>query len=274
MKPKTQLPFVIFSVKECLYAVASENVRELVLMPNVTAVPNAPPEIRGVINLRGNIIPLIDLRVKLGLPSNKAETDALVQLLHERERDHLNWLKELEASVREHRPFGLAKDPHKCKFGMWYDQFKTEKNLVRATLQLSTTLQRMDEPHKIIHATATEVLRLAENGDTDGALALISARRNGELAALVKLFADLRQTLTDDRREVAVVLCFGAKRLAVSVDMVEAVERIPEENIEPPSSILDGLKTGFQFRIAKQVRTDQTILLPDTGFFHASAGMN
>ena len=243
-------------------------------MPGVTSVPNAPAEIRGVINLRGNIIPLIDLRVRLGLPSIKTETDALVQLLHERERDHLNWLKELEASVRERRPFGLAKDPHKCKFGIWYDQFKTESSMVRATLQLSTTIQRMDEPHRIIHATANEVLRLAEKGNSDGALALISARRNGELAALVKLFADLRQTLMDDRREVAVVLCFGARRLAVSVDMVEAVERIPEENIEPPSAVIDGLHTGFQFRIAKRVRTDQTILLPDSGFFHSSAGAN
>ena len=80
-----------------------------------------PPEIRGVINLRGKVMQLIDLRVKLGLPSAKAEFDELIQLLHDREQDHHNWLTELEACVRERRPFKMAKDPHACKFGLWYD---------------------------------------------------------------------------------------------------------------------------------------------------------
>jgi purine-binding chemotaxis protein CheW len=261
MKPKTQLPYVIFTAKDCLYAVASENVREIVLMPKVTTVPNVPPEVRGVINLRGAIIQLVDLRVKLGQPSLKTELDTLVQLLHDREQDHLNWLKELEACVREHRPFGLARDPHKCKFGVWYDQFKTESNLLRATLQ------HMDQPHQIIHATANEVLRKAERGDADGALALIVARRNQELAELVKLFAELRRILGEDHREVVIVLCFGDNRLAVSADMVEAVERIPAENIEPPCAILTSANGRFQFRIAKRARTNQTILVPDNAFF-------
>ena len=95
-----KLPFVIFQVKEGLYAVGSQNVREIVMLPKVVEVPNLPPEIRGVINLRGKVMPLIDLRVKLGLPSAKAELDELVQLLHDREKDHHNWLKELESCVR------------------------------------------------------------------------------------------------------------------------------------------------------------------------------
>lgn len=227
-----------------------------------------------MINLRGTIIPLIDLRVKLGLPSMKMESDALIQSLHDREQDHLNWLRELEACVREHRPFGLAKDPHKCKFGKWYDQFTTEKNQLRMSLQSWITLQRMDEPHKIIHATANEVLKRAGQGDFDGALSLIAARRDRELAALIRLFAELRQVVTEHHREVAVVLCYGERRLAVSVDMMEAVERIPEENIEPPCDVIAGLGDGFQFHIAKRTRTNQTILLPDDSFFSSRAQSN
>jgi hypothetical protein len=46
--------------------------------------------------------------------------------MRDREQDHRNWLAELEACVREHRPFGMARDPHQCKFGLWYDRYKTE----------------------------------------------------------------------------------------------------------------------------------------------------
>jgi purine-binding chemotaxis protein CheW len=89
-KGSSPLPFVIFRVKDGLYAVSSESVREIVILPAVVGLPNPAPEIRGVINLRGKVLTLVDLRVKLGLPSAKAEMDALIQLLHDRERDHHN----------------------------------------------------------------------------------------------------------------------------------------------------------------------------------------
>ena len=122
----SKLPFVIFQIKGDSYAIASANVREIITMPQVTGIPNTPPQVRGVINLRGRIIKLIDLRVQLGLPPLRAEMDALIQLLRDREQDHRNWLAELESCVRERRPFGMARDPHKCKFGLWYDRFSTE----------------------------------------------------------------------------------------------------------------------------------------------------
>ena len=64
MKPSsTKLPFVLFQVKDGLYGVSSENVREIVMLPKVVGVPNLPPEIRGVINLRGKVMQLIVLRL-------------------------------------------------------------------------------------------------------------------------------------------------------------------------------------------------------------------
>jgi purine-binding chemotaxis protein CheW len=41
-------------------------VREIVRVPEITAVPNAPDYIEGVINLRGRIIPVVDLRKRFG----------------------------------------------------------------------------------------------------------------------------------------------------------------------------------------------------------------
>jgi purine-binding chemotaxis protein CheW len=44
-------------------------VREIMGIQEVTTVPHTPPHIKGVINLRGKIIPVIDLRLKFGLPA-------------------------------------------------------------------------------------------------------------------------------------------------------------------------------------------------------------
>jgi purine-binding chemotaxis protein CheW len=255
-----KLPFVIFQVKEGLYAVGSKNVREIVMLPKVVEVPDLPPEIRGVINLRGKVMQLIYLRVKLGLPSAKVELDELIQLLHDREQDHHNWLRELESCVRERRPFKMARDPHACKFGLWYDKFQTDSSL------LNMALQKMDEPHKIIHATAELVLQQAERGDLDGAMELLAARRNGELAELSRLFEEARRILREHQRELAVVLNRGDKHFAISIDLVEAVERIPEEGIEPLLAALAGQAEKLRWRIGKRARTNQTILLLNEDF--------
>lgn len=50
------------------YALAILNVREIIEFSTLTVVPNTPPAVRGVINLRGSVVPVIDLAVRFGLP--------------------------------------------------------------------------------------------------------------------------------------------------------------------------------------------------------------
>jgi len=44
-------------------------VREIMGLQDITAVPQTPPYIKGVINLRGKVVPVVDLRLKFGLPA-------------------------------------------------------------------------------------------------------------------------------------------------------------------------------------------------------------
>jgi len=53
------------------YAVNILKVKEIVEYDTVTTVPNTSAWIRGVTNLRGNVVPVIDLAVKLGLPASQ-----------------------------------------------------------------------------------------------------------------------------------------------------------------------------------------------------------
>ena len=55
-----------FRIGNETYGVRIGSVREIVRVPEITIVPNAPEAIEGVINLRGKIIPVMDLRKRFG----------------------------------------------------------------------------------------------------------------------------------------------------------------------------------------------------------------
>jgi purine-binding chemotaxis protein CheW len=56
------------------YALPVLKVREIIKVMDITAIPQMPPHVRGVINLRGKVIPVIDLRIKFDLAA-KAFTE-------------------------------------------------------------------------------------------------------------------------------------------------------------------------------------------------------
>ena len=60
------LQVVGFRIGDETFGVRIGSVREIVRVPEITAVPNAPDTIEGVINLRGKIIPVMDLRKRFG----------------------------------------------------------------------------------------------------------------------------------------------------------------------------------------------------------------
>lgn len=61
------LQIVGFRIGNETYGVRIGAVREIVRVPEITAVPSAPDSVEGVINLRGKIIPVMDLRKRFGL---------------------------------------------------------------------------------------------------------------------------------------------------------------------------------------------------------------
>jgi purine-binding chemotaxis protein CheW len=60
-----------FQIAEEEYAIDILRVREILEYDEVTRVPTTPPSIRGVINLRGRVVPVVDLAVRFGLPERE-----------------------------------------------------------------------------------------------------------------------------------------------------------------------------------------------------------
>ena len=64
--------FVSFRVENEEYGVNIQQVQEIIWLPEITRVAHAPHFVEGIVNLRGNVLPVIDIRKRFGLPSVEA----------------------------------------------------------------------------------------------------------------------------------------------------------------------------------------------------------
>ena len=61
--------YLTFQLGDELYGVDILRVQEIKGYTTVTKIPNTPPHIKGVLNLRGTIVPIVELRTKFGMPT-------------------------------------------------------------------------------------------------------------------------------------------------------------------------------------------------------------
>lgn len=73
-----QVDMLSFDVAGERYAVEARHVREVVGLPDVTRVGGAPPAIVGVINVRGEVLPVVDLRALTGVGTGGTSSHVLV----------------------------------------------------------------------------------------------------------------------------------------------------------------------------------------------------
>ena len=85
-----EVQLAIFSLDNEEFAVESNQVREIIPMGEITRIPRAPPIVKGIINLRGEITTVISLRRWFGLKET-VEDEELVP----NNRDSLNALEAL-----------------------------------------------------------------------------------------------------------------------------------------------------------------------------------
>jgi purine-binding chemotaxis protein CheW len=76
-----QLQLVTFCVNNEQYAVDILRVQEINRMLTITQVPQSPPGVEGVINLRGRIIPIMDLRVRFGMPKGERTEESRIMVV-------------------------------------------------------------------------------------------------------------------------------------------------------------------------------------------------
>jgi len=76
------MQLVSFRLANEEYGIEITKVREIILMGEITRVPQTPDYVKGLINLRSTVIPVIDLRIRFGLPEGEATDESRIMVIN------------------------------------------------------------------------------------------------------------------------------------------------------------------------------------------------
>ena len=93
--------YLSFKLGEEVFAINVSKVLNILEMKPITRVPKSPEYLKGVINLRGTVLPVVDLRIKLGLPENNITVDTNIIVLNIEKEGETIMLGILIDAVRE-----------------------------------------------------------------------------------------------------------------------------------------------------------------------------
>jgi len=93
--------YITFKLGDELFAIDVARVREVLDLSEITRVPTAPPYMRGVVNVRGSAVPVVDLRLKFGLPPTADTVDTRIVVIELELDGELTVVGGLADSVRE-----------------------------------------------------------------------------------------------------------------------------------------------------------------------------
>jgi purine-binding chemotaxis protein CheW len=81
---KEEFKMLTFSLDNVFYGVNVNQVREVKNFEGATPVPCAPPYVKGVTNLRGEVVPVIDLRKRIGLSDRKENEPSIMVVVQDK----------------------------------------------------------------------------------------------------------------------------------------------------------------------------------------------
>jgi len=94
-------PYLTFTLDDELFSVEVSKVREVLDFTTITKIPRTPEYMRGVINLRGSVVPVIDLRLKFGMSRTENKRNTCIIVLEINSEDETIILGALADSVQE-----------------------------------------------------------------------------------------------------------------------------------------------------------------------------
>jgi purine-binding chemotaxis protein CheW len=75
------MQLVSFTLAKELYGVEITKVREIILITDITRIPETPSFVKGLINLRSSVIPVIDLRARFGLAEGELTDESRIMVV-------------------------------------------------------------------------------------------------------------------------------------------------------------------------------------------------
>lgn len=202
--------WVTFKLNNADYCITSEFVDSIVIPEKITEMPGNPPYLLGVTNYNHRTIPVVEMRTLF----NMMNLTEYVNRFAEMKQMHVDWIEALEEAVEKRVTFTKAVDPHKCKFGIWYDQFHTDN------ISLNFVLKKIAAPHEFIHCCGGEINQLMARKEWEAAEKRLEDAKRTCYNEVIPLLDQLIETYKEVNRGVVIVLNRNNQYTGIMVDEI------------------------------------------------------
>ena len=162
-------------------------------------------------------VPIYDFSNLIGQQSEYQENMATIEILGQRQKDHEDWVSDLEQCLSTNAEFTRPRNPHLCAFGQWYDNYKASDEI------LTGILNDFDAPHRKIHALADLLLDMVNNDQRDEAINRIEIEKKTTLRKLCELFRIAIDRLESITRPILVYLDHGDRPIAIRLNAISDI---------------------------------------------------
>ncbi|OUR68646.1 hypothetical protein A9Q73_03575 [Bermanella sp. 47_1433_sub80_T6] len=214
----TSLEVITFYVGKTQYATPVSEVRYIEQdKRNTTRIEVDKKVGAEVTSYQGKPVPIYDLANLMGCEAEYEANLEVLQILKDREKEHISWMDSLESCLRDGSDFTLAKDPNLCAFGKWLLEFEADDEI------LADILEDFETPHKKIHTLASELLAMRDNDQRAESLVVLEAERTKTFAKLMALFAAAQDRLENITRPILLYIDTGKKMIAVRLNAISDI---------------------------------------------------
>lgn len=218
-------PFLIFTIDNILLAMDCKYVAAIEKSGVITEVASSSrnADVKGISHYKNEAVNIINLRAVFGYASQLEQIENQIDL-PARIQDHLNYVDELERCAAEGKPFKLTNDPHACRFGKWYYEYrKTARSAA-----LNSLLAKIEEPHEKVHEYSNYVNEYISNGNLENAKKYAEEIREKYCKDVISYIESINNMLHERVQDLVIIANVNNKKIGFLVDTVESVDSLAE----------------------------------------------
>ncbi len=223
-KAEIEEQLVSFKLAGDEYAFDIANVREILKISSVTSVPNVPSYVRGLFTIRNHLLPIIDMRELLGLPSMISER---IEYLDQGFEEDANWVDNLRHVLESGSYFNSVRNAKASEFGQWIETYKS------TSIEVESVVKSLKKARANLYNSGMRALDMREKDKKD-ALSFLEENTRSCLKIvsdhLLRFKKVLEKHICEDQR--ALVVEVDSITVGFLVDWVDEVSRIPQSVID------------------------------------------
>jgi len=253
-KASEEQQLVSFRVADDEYGFDIAKVQEILRLSDITSVPNVPSYVKGLFTIRNNLLPILDLREMLGLPTLISDRN---EVIDKAVKEHSEWVKNLKHVLDAEKHFTGGVNAKETPFGLWLENYKT------SSVELEAIVKRLKKARANLYSTGSRILD-TRTEDKASAISLFNEKVQSLLSIVLDILSQFKESVSqhilEDQR--ALVVESDTMTIGYLVDWVDEVIRVPRSVIDETPFIASSDRKELK-AVAKLEKGERLIMIMD-----------